>query len=151
MSCLNLSNGDSTCPANLRGGFCQVEPVPRSSGHTSSLWKQGSVGDTPLAQRMLGVCWMDGCMRTLRRVMREGADGQDGGEGELRGCCWEPEGSFSHPQPTLPMPPPLPWRCPSSRCPRPAHDGAPGDTGKAQALVVPLHPASPELRPRPLP
>lgn len=50
------------------------------------------VENTPISQHVLGVCWVDGCRRdeavserkrTLRRVMGEGADGQEGGEGEF--------------------------------------------------------------------
>lgn len=33
----HLSHGDNICPASLRGGCAQLEPVPQSSGHYSLL------------------------------------------------------------------------------------------------------------------
>lgn len=91
--------------------------VPTSLTEDGLLGNKAAVGNIPASQHVLGVGGMGGGRsddavgertQTLRSVMGEGAGGQEAGEGELRWVLLGTRGSFSHPQPTLPMPPPCP-------------------------------------------
>lgn len=91
--------------------------VPTSLTKDGLLGNKAAMENIPISQHVLGACWMDGCRSDeavgernwmLRRVMGEGADGQEGGEGALRRVLLGIKRELLPSTPTLPMPLPCP-------------------------------------------